>query len=452
MIATDAPAAPGHARGVDDPPYGGMPQMMPRLVAWAVLAVLLLNVDMGFQTRVAIESLADTGEGSRLRQIVYLGAMVGTLGTLIRLKSTEALANALPMALVGLFLWASLTLCWSAVPGIGARRLMLTIMTALTTLALTALLPPAQMLNALRQVGVALAIASLALVVIAPHLAIHLPDDAEPLIVGDWRGVFYHKNIFGAVLAPTALLQFHALHGRHEGGPGFGRGNSRSGGMLLGLLLGLLWQSGSKTALALALAMMALLWAQERAERHPGWRLILGGGGYFAALCGAVLSGLWALQSPVETLIAPDAFTGRGYIWQSLLTMAQGKTLLGYGYQSVFQIGVQSPLAQAFSERFFVTLPHAHSAYVEMILSIGWIGLGVFGAAVIVGPLGVFFTRAPQSAPTARLCLALMLLSWLHGVLEAGLFDRDRSMWVVFLVAYGALRHLPRTERRHHGP
>lgn len=418
------------------------PDLVAKMVTWAVLTVLVLNVDMGFQARVIIDSLAATGEGSALRQGVYLGAVLISLVTVVWLRSPAALADLIPISLVMLFGWAAISLSWSLVPGIGARRLFLTILTAITVLSMTALQPPMQVLTAFRQVVVALALASLALALVAPQLAIHQPGDAEPLIVGDWRGVFYHKNIFGAALAPAAVILFHEMVTRRS---------PRHGGPSLALLLALLWQSGSKTALALALVMMGLLWLLEIAGRSPGWRLILGAGAYFLGLFAALVFGLWALHSPVETLLDPTSFTGRGYIWQSLLAMAEGKTLFGYGYQSVFQIGVASPLAQAFSERFFVTLPHAHSAYVEMVLQIGWIGLGLFVTAVIVVPLWVFTGTSRAEAGAARLALALMLLTWLHGVLEAGLFDRDRTMWVVFLLAYGVLRQLPQIRRGRHG-
>jgi exopolysaccharide production protein ExoQ len=36
--------------------------------------------------------------------------------------------------------------------------------------------------------------------------AVHLPGEADPQLVGNWRGVYVHKNIAGAVGAMTALV------------------------------------------------------------------------------------------------------------------------------------------------------------------------------------------------------------------------------------------------------
>ncbi|HEX4079749.1 MAG TPA: hypothetical protein VHX61_12845 [Rhizomicrobium sp.] len=40
------------------------------------------------------------------------------------------------------------------------------------------------------------------------HNAIHLAGETDPGLVGDWRGLYFHKNIAGSVSAMTAILFF----------------------------------------------------------------------------------------------------------------------------------------------------------------------------------------------------------------------------------------------------
>src|SRR6185503_11198729 len=48
--------------------------------------------------------------------------------------------------------------------------------------------------------------------ILVVHQAVHLSDETDPGLVGNWRGLYYHKNIAGAVTAITALLWlFHAI-------------------------------------------------------------------------------------------------------------------------------------------------------------------------------------------------------------------------------------------------
>ncbi len=411
-----------------------------RLVALAtslILLILLTNVDRAFQMRVAIESLADTGDGSPIRQIAYLLAMVCAAGLVVRQFSFGGLVRLFPTSLILLFLWAATTLLWSPVPDIGTRRLALTAVTTTTIFCLASLQSPAELLRRFRQVAVALALVSLLLVFVAPELAVHQPNDPERAVIGDWRGVFYHKNIFGSILAPAALIAFYERLTR----PYPARGQAS---LTLLFLIFMLFMSGSKTSIGLGILMMGLLWTMHQLRRRPGALALFGFASYLAALVTVTTVILWMTLSGTATVVEEDSFTGRGLLWNSLLRLAEGHLTFGLGYQSVFQTGLDSPLATMFSERYLLTVAHAHSAYLEALITIGWIGLALWVVALVILPF-TRLLRLPSDTPHPRLLiLVLMLLAWLHGLLESGLFDRDRIMWIVFLLAYGALRKIPK--------
>ena len=51
----------------------------------------------------------------------------------------------------------------------------------------------------------------------------HLPGEIDPGLVGDWRGLYGHKNIAGAVCAMTAMLFLFTRNGRPTGSAGWSR-------------------------------------------------------------------------------------------------------------------------------------------------------------------------------------------------------------------------------------
>ena len=409
-------------------------------VLWLGFGVLLVNVNQALQARVAIESLLDTGGGSAVRQLVYFG-IFGVVSLLyLRRASAGDLRRILPLPLLVLFGWAALSLGWSAVPGIALRRLILTGVIALTVLQLSGLAPPSVVMRRLRQVILVLALASLVTALAMPALGIHQPGDPEPSVIGDWRGVFYHKNIAGAVLAPGILLCLHAALSARRGA----RGKFVLQTVFLTFLLAM---TGAKTSLGMVAASASALVVLMALARYRGGVLI--GALVAVVLFSVVLGGavLFVLGDSAEVL-SPESFTGRGLIWYRLIELGSARPWLGFGFQSIFQIGWDSPLRTVFSgSRFLMTLPHAHDAYLEMFLSIGGIGLAIFLWAIVAAPLVEVATAGSDDSDLRFLCLALMLFTWTHGVLEAGLFDRDRIDWIIFLTAYGVLRRIPAARR-----
>lgn len=400
-----------------------------------VPALLFLRVNGSLQPRVALESVLETGEGTALRQGVYLAVFCSVVLLALRATPLSRWRGLFSLSLLALFAWAGLSVTWAVEPPIAARRYILTLVIAMTVLLLTTFGSPLQVLGRLRQGIVALAIASLAAAVLVPDLAIHQPGDREATIVGDWRGVFYHKNIFGSVLAPGLILVVHQLCA-----PG-----GRSRGALwaeAALLLFLLVMSGSKTSLATGLAASFFIWRGMIFTRRRGGFESLFFGLFVCVLALTALALLYLAQSTTPAL-SPDSFTGRGLIWATLLSLAQEQVWSGFGFQSVFQLGWASPLARNSDLAFLAILPHAHNVLLEMLVSIGLIGLALFVAAIVVVPSRCFLMATSAHGNARFACIGLILFTWLHGLLEVGLLDRDRPDWIVFLFAYGVLRQLP---------
>ncbi|WP_417812716.1 O-antigen ligase family protein [Thalassospira alkalitolerans] len=410
------------------------------LTLWISFGVLLTSVNSFWQPRIAIESISDTGSGTAFRQIIYIAIMVWGVLLCLFNKRLTMLSNLMSVSLGLLLIWAGLSLFWSIAPAIGFRRYVLTVVTVVTVFALSTLTSPLQFLTRFRQTIVFLSIASLVTALLVPELGIHQPGDPESSVIGDWRGVFYHKNILGSVLAPgIIIIVFELLSGT----------KTKKTALYLSLILMafLLVKSGSKTSISITFLSVLFLWFSLTADRRKGGLGLLLGTIYALSLIAIFGIFYWINERLGTALIEPDAFTGRGLIWTSMIEMAHDKLLFGMGFQSIFQTGLNSPLRHVFGgSQFLMTLPHAHNAYVEMLISIGVIGLGLFLFALVIVPFFHTFRSSRDYSNLRFACLAIFAFVWLHSFLEVGLLDRDRIDWIVFLVSYSALRHIPKQE------
>ena len=107
-----------------------------------------------------------------------------------------------------------LSALWAAVPDVTVRRAALAIVVAVSTLLCVDTIGGERAFRIWWFVLAGVLIVnwlSIALV----HQAVHLPGEQDPGLVGDWRGLYFHKNIAGAVSARLgAGLLLHALRTR----------------------------------------------------------------------------------------------------------------------------------------------------------------------------------------------------------------------------------------------
>lgn len=390
-----------------------------------------------FATRRAFTSIAETGGGDGLRQSIYLTVFVLAVIPIL-FKAPLRLVSALPLTMAALLAWCALTLAWSPVPDIGFRRLALTVVVALTALLITANIDLRQGLRTIGYVLFALVAASLVTGVMASDIGIHQPGDAEPTTIGDWRGVFYHKNILGGIAGIATLfwLGFFSMQPKRRWRAGF---------VLVVCCTGLVL-SGSKTCMILtAVSAIGLYLASRVTTARSGQVLIVS----VLVLASAVgLIGLLPLSGVLGALFdQPELFNGRGLIWQLTLQLFADHPIGGVGYQSIFQVGPQSAMGGMDNSVFIQTLSHAHNAYLEIAASTGAVGLTLLVCAIVAAPLLALSRLSPADAKYRPLIAALMLFVLLHGLLEAGLLDRDRPSWVILLCLIGLMRRANRRRR-----
>ena len=137
--------------------------------------------------------------------------------------------------------WLGLTVILSSDPNVSVRRLVLTIGTFLVASMLPWLVSgPRQLMNLLIAIAFLVLYLSYMGVAMMPGLAIHQSSDlAEPLLAGDWRGIYEHKNSTAEVMAIFVLIGWFVAR----------TGRPLIGVPILGSALVFLYFTGGKSAL-----------------------------------------------------------------------------------------------------------------------------------------------------------------------------------------------------------
>ena len=107
--------------------------------------------------------------------------------------------------------------------------------------------------------------------------------------------------------------------------------------------------------------------------------------------------------------------TGRVPLWEELIDRAESKPVLGYGYGAFWD----AKTIEDVSSIFFWHIPSAHSIYIDMLLSLGIVGLSCFLLSLLCST-GTAALRYFESRDTQDLCVfTIMIFMLIHGFSES---------------------------------
>jgi exopolysaccharide production protein ExoQ len=319
---------------------------------------------------------------------------------------------------------------WSIDPLLTLRRSLPFALAGLFGLWFAARFSVARQMRILRLTGVALALATIALVILAPSLALdHTPGHAA-----DWQGVFTQKNACGRimVLATAVILFGTRLTPRRI--------------LCLGLFLFVLVMSGSRAAWAIEAALL-LLWITVLAARRSSARVRLliavAAPLLVAAAAGFALRFSWQLM---HLLDREPTLSGRTAIWTQVLHAIAQRPLLGYGYDAFWR-GMQGPSLQIDTAVHFM-VEHAHNGFLEIALELGLAGLALFLLSWLLAWRRLWpLWRAGDLARVA-FPLALLVLIALYDLEENTLLIYNGLFWPLYVASLSTIE-LTWRERRH---
>ena len=272
-------------------------------------------------------------------------------------------------------------------------------------------------------------------IVFVPNLSIHLATDLqEPLLAGDWRGVFGHKNVAAAVMV---MMLFLGICIMRNGLPVVGFG-------CIAMAVIFIFNAGGKSAFALCVLTFVLsslttvvksLWLRAILLLSPLLVLNL-------LTVGTVASD--RLAAIADLLPVDTSFTGRTEIWMFALQSLQPRLWLGYGFAAFW--GTGATRATPAGMEWAATVAHSHNGYLDTALAMGLPGLTLLILVLVIAPLRNFHL-ADRGGNNGPLTMALLRI-WLFGIYLAGFesffLDRADPIWFTLLIAVFGLHYLAR--------
>lgn len=388
------------------------------------LGLVLFMVIFGFQVSHLLGQSGDTAGGNTIAQLVYVAGFGAAICAMDPLRDAKRLF-VLPISIVAALAWCWLSLTWSLAPAIGMRRVAMVTILAWTTFACVRQLGYARSLSYLRMYLAAAIVISLLIIIALPGYA-QQSINGVILLEGamGWRGVSIEKNAFGSLVA-IAMIVFIA-DGR-VGRPLF---RWSFAGLALVCLVGSL----SKTALAVAVLVLPIAFLLSRFT--PARRALL-----IPAVV-YLFVGLFLIRDDLirpfsDARYDPNAFTGRGLIWNALWPYFQDNTIFGAGFGTFWLIGFDSPVYTYTRLEWVAEIGTGHNGYLDLLVTVGIPGLVLAVAAFFVMPIVKMLVSQDVNPNLKFLVYAVLLYAIGNNFTESTLLARDTfpSVMVYFVVA-----------------
>ncbi len=385
------------------------------LMVIGVLTVLFIGA--GLHERSVAEGSISTLGGRISETLIYAGA--ATL-VVFRYRQTALAARvAWPFLMVAML--AIVSTAWSVDPGTTLRRSLVLLSTTIFGIYLGGRLTVHNLQTLLLQFFLFMVAASLVLLCIAPNYAIDTYHN------GAFRGITEHKNRFGEYMGIFLLV---ALTYRFR----VRWGLAQVGAVILAASLLLASRSGtSLLALTITLLLLPSLAIVRFTQKQVVPLAVLG-----AALVSLVGLALSRFSGSVLDLLGKDStLTGRAEIWAGALASIGRRPLLGYGYDAFWQ-GLKGESLQIVA-RVQWLVPHAHNGYLEGLLGLGIIGMGLLLICVLqAGSNAAMYLRNLRKAD-GFWPFAFLLYFLIHATAEASLVEREGLSYLLFVATSTSL-------------
>ncbi|WP_369982507.1 O-antigen ligase family protein [Thalassolituus sp.] len=366
----------------------------------------------------------DTGGANTLRQVSFVGVFIALL-LLTRMFRIELnFLSAAPLyLLVGL---ALISIAWSVSPVHTLKRSILLLIFVLSIHFIVLALGRGLAIYYLYRflaVSIGISIVSVFVVPGAKHIGSQITDLG---LVGDWKGVFQHKNQAGPISFVFVLMSIYFYSIERK---------------VLYLYLGVvglvfLVGTGSKTSIILLLPVLlfSYFFARVRGAAVSSQNIYT----YIFTACIFVFSFLlvFLLGFRGLSLISEESFTGRGAIWSVVWEAVVDSPLLGYGYGAVWLVGDRMELEKyidGFSDWLYL-VAHSHNAYLEVLVSLGLGGLLLVLLCFIVSPFR--YIMGLNDIKKVFFYLSFWMFFWLHCILETDIMNSTDPRWMMILIFY----------------
>jgi O-antigen ligase len=233
----------------------------------------------------------------------------------------------------------------------------------------------------------------------------------------------YSKNTLGRIMAVGIFVELYLL------ALGNWRPIWRFG--LLSIYLTLLILSHSVTSWLCVMLFLAgtAIYIIGKRDKLAGLILVI----IFACLLLLLQLGLWYNADSLLAVFGKNStLTGRTDIWLATINQIREKPLLGSGYMATW-LPTDAATLEIW-DQFRWAIPNAHSAYLDVTLQLGLVGLGL-----LLTIIAVAWHRAQACCkrgilPLGWFSLVLIAGALLYGVSETGLGQNQSQYWLLLIV------------------
>lgn len=323
--------------------------------------------------------------------------------------------------LVGLCVFAMLSLFWSEAPGLTLRRSIALTLTLVFGVYFASRFSLKEQLRLLAWVCGICVVFSF----IFGLLGLGTSVDSEDGVPG-WYGIFDQKNGLGRMMVLSALvfLFWKRVEPEHRRLTNVG---------LLGCVALIALSHSMTSAVVLALMMALLPYLQWTLRKSARWAVsgiaLLSAVGTVSLLYVAT-----HMEEATGFLGRSATLTGRVQIWIFSFMMALRRPWLGYGYSAAWLPD------EWFTSRVWQAMnwdvPHAHNGLLELWLELGVAGVIIFlvvSTYYLLRSMG--YLRRCRGARAAAWPLTFLLFQFLSNLTEADLLGRNSIFFILFVSA-----------------
>jgi len=370
--------------------------------------------------------VSDSGLHSAARRFAYL-SVAGLIGISAVQRFGLGALRALPVSMGLLLAWCLASALWTPQTDIVLRRAGLEVVVVVSLMLSVEVIGAGRAFAAWRWLLAAILLINFLSIPLIPW-ARHGLGEVDPALVGDWRGLYGHKNTAGAVCAITAILFLFSKTGwRNWIGIviaaaacvflAMTHSRSSAGFLVIALAGGLSYRIGWRDGLSRAILLAA------------------------AALLVVALAAFALLDADhiAHALEDPAEFSGRTAIWAAELRYIADHPLLGAGFGTFTDARAQSPLHNYIDSSWVEAVSHGHNGYLQILVTIGGIGFLLAILALLVAPARRFWTLDLQGDAFKPMLFALFTFAILHNFMESDLLEGDSPVWSSLLLVIAAL-------------
>jgi O-antigen ligase len=401
--------------------------VLPAIAFTLFLALVFIGLEP-FNPRLDVSAYGGVTRGDALRQVSYV-----LVFGLILFASAQAyglaMARAVPLTIGLLLAWCLASMLWAEQPSVVIRRAGLEVIVVLSVFLGVEAVGAQKAFAIWKWMLLAILVVNWLSIPVIPA-AKHFATEMDTALIGNWRGLYGHKNITGAVCAITAIVFLFTRNGK---GNWFG--------ILVALAAtGFLLNAHSKSSLGF----LPLAAAAGLAYRYC-WKdglsraivTVLGA----TLLLALGLATIFYADALNKLLSDPTEFTGRSAIWAAELAFIADHPLLGSGFGTFANAGGPSPLAPyatSIDTDWVQTVSHGHNGYLQVFVTIGGVGFLLTMLGVVVSPAMRFWQL--NRSEMRPLLFALFAFTLLHNVMESDLLEGDGVSWTTMLLVIAMLR------------